>query len=432
MKHLFIIFSALLHAQFAVAASEPSDSLTVDQAIRQVVQNHPLVQEAIETAQASRAHLAQSESYYYPAGDLELGYARLGPVAELGFPGLGSFKLFPENNYDEHVSLRQTLYDFGKTSASVELSQRSTESADKNIELVKIGLAYQTIQSFYSILFFRRSIRVQDQQIGVLNQHLDLTQKKVQSGTATDFEVLTTQVRIAAAQNKKYELQNELQKQEAVFHRLMGTTTEEDIRLSGDFVPVPVNLNADSLALVALRERLEIKQSLQYVKIAEAREAVVSRRDRPALKLNLEYGIKNGYMPNLDAARGNWLVAIGASVPIFNGFRTRSEEMEATATRRASEARSKDLERYVVLEVNQSVSDVRTNGEKIQTSELQVEQARQALEIAKVRYLSGVITNLDLLDAETALAQAELSHLDALYRYVLSTYALKKAIGEEF
>jgi outer membrane protein TolC len=69
------------------------------------------------------------------------------------------------------------------------------------------------------------------------------------------------------------------------------------------------------------------------------------------------------------------------------------------------------------------------NAEKIKTSALQVEQAKEALAIATVRYESGVITNLDLLDAETALAQSELLYLEALYQQVISGYALERAIG---
>jgi outer membrane protein TolC len=58
-----------------------------------------------------------------------------------------------------------------------------------------------------------------------------------------------------------------------------------------------------------------------------------------------------------------------------------------------------------------------------------VTQAKQAVEIAASKYESGVITNLDLIDSETALTQAELMHLEALHHYVLSRYALEKAVG---
>ena len=79
--------------------------------------------------------------------------------------------------------------------------------------------------------------------------------------------------------------------------------------------------------------------------------------------------------------------------------------------------------------MRQAVSEARASMDKIKASELNVQLAQEALSQAKVRYESGVITNLDLLNAETSLAQANLLHLQALYNYTLSRIALNKAIG---
>ncbi len=104
-------------------------------------------------------------------------------------------------------------------------------------------------------------------------------------------------------------------------------------------------------------------------------------------------------------------------------------EQESEASLRAAQTHSFDTEHAVTAEVLQAISDVRASLDKIQTSELQVRQAKQAIDMATVRYESGVVTNLDLIDAQTALAQAELFHLQALYHYVLSRYTLDKSIG---
>ncbi len=409
----------------------PADSLSLDQAVRRAIDTHPGVREAVELLGASRARVDQSRSGNYPTADVDLGYARLAPVAEIAFPGLGDFKLFPENNLDEHISLRQTIFDFGKTSAAIDLNIGKMESAGTGVELFKTSLAYQTIQSFYAILFLHQGIEVQDQQIQALKEHLDIAQKKVQAGTATDFDVLTTQVRIAAAQNKRADLLNAVRKQEAVFRRLLTLPSDAPVRLRGNFVPMPVSLNEDSLLALARQHRIELEMSRKAEGIAEMQERVASRRDLPSLSVDASYGLKNGYIPNLDALRGNWVVGVEATIPIFNGFKGRSEEQEAQANRRAAQAHTDDVEHQIVAEVQQAISDLRANDEKLQTSSLQVEEAQQALAIARVRYESGVVTNLDLIDAQTALDQAQLARLDALYQYVVSSYALDKAVGAE-
>jgi outer membrane protein len=419
----------LLLAQSALSQDAPSDSFTVQQAVQRVLERHPAVSQALETVQASVARVDQDRSPYYPKADAEIGYTRLGPIAKLDVPILGSFKLFPENNYDGHLSVEQTVFDFGKTRASIDLGETNLQSARDKVESVKTGLAFQTIETFYTILYLQQSIQVQDEQINALNQHLLTTQKKVQSGSATDFDVLTTEVRVSAAETQKIDVENELRKQEVAFRRLLDFPPTSPVHLHGDFSLPPIPLKADSLMAVAMQRRIEVRLSHDGEKSAEMQLQNVSLRDMPSLKVNLAYGLKNGYIPNLDVLRGNWVAAVGVQVPIFNGFKTHSQEQESEANLRAARAHTTDVERAVTSEVLQAVSDVRASLDKIQTSELQVRQAKQAIDMATVRYESGVVTNLDLIDAQTALAQAELFHLQALYHYVLSRYSLDKSIG---
>ena len=137
-------------------------------------------------------------------------YARLGPASAYHFWGQG-FQLYPLNNWDEHLGDQGTIYDFNKRNKSVDLAASQVTTAQDRLELAKSGLSYRTIQTFYAILFLEKSIQVQDEEIKNLNDHLLMTQKKVQAGSATDFDVLTTQVRVAAAENSKINLQNNLE-----------------------------------------------------------------------------------------------------------------------------------------------------------------------------------------------------------------------------
>ena len=64
-------------------------------------------------------------------------------------------------------------------------------------------------------------------------------------------------------------------------------------------------------------------------------------------------------------------------------------------------------------------------------TDITVEQAKSAVEQARIRYQAGTVTNLDLLDAETSLSQAELMQIQALYQFVVSRYELGQAVGEK-
>ncbi len=307
---LSLCILTFLLARSARSQNPLTDSFTVEQAVQRVLERHPGIRQASEMVQASVARVEQNRSPYYPKTDAEIGYTRLGPVAKLDVPILGSFKLFPENNYDGHLSVEQTIFDFGKTRATIDLGETNVQSAVDNVEFVKTGLAFQAIQTFYTILYLQQSIRVQDEQINALNQHLLITQKKVQSGSATDFDVLTTEVRVSAAETQKIDLENEVRKQEISFRRLLDLPESSTVHLRGDFSLPPIPLKADSLLAIALQRRIEVLLSRDGEKSAEMQMHIASLRDMPSLKANIAYGLKNGYIPNLDALRGNWVAAV--------------------------------------------------------------------------------------------------------------------------
>jgi len=391
--------------------------------------HHPAVRQASEAVAASMARIDQTRSGYYPKIDAVASYVRLGPVAELSFPGLGVFKLFPENNYDGHVGLNQTLFDFGKRGATVDVNQSAVQGASDNVELVKSSLAFQTIQTFYAILFLQASSRVQEEQVRALNEHLLITRRRVQSSTATEFDILTTQVRVAAAQTQKIDVDNELRKQEVQFRRLLGAPPETPLNLRGEFALSPVSLSSDSLLAAARQQRTELRLARDAEQTASLQTRAASLNDMPSLKIELAYGAKNGYIPNLDVLLGNWVAGATLEVPLLDGGKTGSMKEEAEANARSAAEKTRDVQAQIEAEVLQAVADVQANRNKVETSDLQVQQAREAVSMASIRYENGVATNLDVIDAQTALAQAELLRLQALFHYVVSRYALERAAG---
>ena len=98
--------------------------------------------------------------------------------------------------------------------------------------------------------------------------------------------------------------------------------------------------------------------------------------------------------------------------------------------KRSAEQQQLDAEQVSQAEVRQSVNDLKSSAEKIQTTRLQVSQADLAAKHARIRYDNGLATTLDLLDAEAALAEAELANLQARYEYVMNAYSVRRAAGD--
>ena len=432
MKARFIRLLTLLFLATPITVycqAQTGDSLTVDEAVRMAVSRNPELLRAEASVQASNARVEQTKTADLPSVRFDGSYTRIGPVPQLFFPGLGAFKLYPEDNYDAHVGVHQKIYDFGKSSTNTDVTQSRVAFAEHSVTLLKSTLSYQTIQLFYSILFLQQSIQVKNEDIKTLNEHLLVNKKRLEAGTGTDFEVLTTQVRVAASQNQKIDLENSLQKQEIGLRRLLGLPDSTPLNLRGEFHLAPTALDTDSLTSIALVQRTDYQQAQSEEQTAKLQYQLAEKSDMPILALNASYGIKNGFIPNLNVLRGNWVAGIDLEVPLYEGGNTGYKEEEAQANLRGSEAHVNDTKLQIAADVRQAISDVHAAEGKLDATSLEVQQAKDALSIAQRRFDAGTVSNLDVLDAETSLSQAHLLRLRALYQYVSSRYALEYAIG---
>lgn len=405
------------------------DNITVEKAVELLFKNNPAIKQAEGSVNASAARVGQRRSGYMPTIGLEGTYTNLQPDPTITFPGLGALQLYPENNYDAHIGLTQTIFDFGRVSSSLGAAKYNLSMARENLELVKTNYAFQTIQVFYSILLLKQSIVVQQQQIDSLDEALDMATKKVASGTATNFDELTTQVKVAEAQSQKIELDNMLRKQRITLGRLMGTGDSDKFDITGDFMSTSTAPDEQALVDQALKNRLELMMAKDSENAAKSQLSASKSDNYPSIKGFFSYGYKNGYLPDLSEIKQNTVAGGQLEFPLFNGLKTTNQVKESRGNFDSAQERTREVRDTVVSDVRQAVSEVLAATEKIKATELNEKLAEDAVGQAKVRYRSGVITNLDLLNAETSLAQAHLSHLQALYNYTLSTEALKKAVG---
>ena len=415
----------------AEAGDEPRvpDALTVEAAVRLAIASHPAVTQAEQGVAAAEAQIGSSRSPRYPDLSLSGAYARIGPIPEIEVMG-GAMELAPENNYDVHLGLRQTIYDFGRTGTAIDLARAGRKTAGDYLEQVKSSLAYRTVAAFNSIMILRENVAVLDDQISALNQHLEVSRKRVQAGTATDFEVLTTRVRSAAATNDRIDAASNLEAQEIVFRQLTGLPSEAPVELSGDFVRTARAFDATALLATAYADRPEMTAARGAELAARLEVRLASLGDRPTLAVSLSSGLKTGYPDNLNQLKANYAVGFDFRVPLFNGRRSRYQRHVAEAVLCSAQAHTEDLKRQIAAEAEQAIARARASWEKTENTEVLVKQAEEAVAMAETKYEAGVVTNLDLLDAQTTFTQARLGYLRSLYTYSMSLVEVDRVTGK--
>ena len=429
MKIRNLIFYFIIIGATSVYSQNNGIPIDLNRAVQLTIQRYPLILQLSRQADIVDARVSQLKSNFLPSIDADLSYARVGPVQVFQFGAL-SAQLYPENNYDAHIGLGYTVYDFGKRDAQIDMVSSNKNTALDNVEMAKTNLAYQAIQAYYSILYMKESLKLKEEQIDNLNIHLQNTVAKVKSGTATDFDTLTTQVKISTVQNQKIDIENDIKKQEIQLRTLMGMTPDARINVTGNFNISKANFNADSLIQIAMKERSEMKIAHDNEITASLQKLNAGKNDMPSLNFDFMYGFKNGFIPNIDVIRGNFAAAVNFKYPIYNGSKKDFMEQEADANLLSTKSQNDDVEITIKSEVTKALSDITSLDMQFKNISIQIEQAAKSVSRSEIQYRDGTLRNLDLLDAQTNLSEAKLSELQLIFRNILAYYNLQRAIGK--
>ena len=421
------------------------DSLRVEQVVARVLNTYPTLEAARREVDAAAARVGQARSGYWPRVSAVGTYRRQDPVPEVTVPGgpggpegggAGrSIAIQPNNLYDGHLRVRQTLYDFGTTAARIDRAEAGRVAARRGVAAERADLAFRAVRAFYTALLAEARVDVQRDQVAQLRRTLGVVRRQQEAGTATEFEVQSTRTRLSAARSQLRQFRSERQHQEAELRRLLGAPDAAlSRRLSGPLVPALTTadtsrIDADTLAARALRRHPSVRIAEAQTEVARRQVRVTNRSDAPTLRLDAQGGVKNGYPGALNEPRLNESIGLSLRVPLFDGFATRRQEEEAQAQVQAAEARLAHTRRRVRTGVEQAASDLRARLDRLASTRLRVEQARTAARLARTRYEAGTVTNLELLEAETQLQRARLERSEVRYQVILGRYALQRATG---
>ena len=427
---ILLLFAGLFQIEKAKGQSLVTDSLSLNEIIREVTANHPLVKKAMEDLNVSDAKIGLAESNYQPNIDFTSSYSRMGPISTISIPDMGSFSFAPHDNYSATINVNQTIYDFGKTEKSILLEKQGKELNLQSVEQVKQKLSQAVIANYYTLVFLQEAVKIKDQQLQTLNEHLKFIKRKQETGSATQYEVLTTEVRISTIENQRTDLETARQVQVSQLNSLLGKPESTNQRVKRNLSVSLPSLQDDALIASAVQNRDEMKLASERTKLAQLRYNLTDTQNNPVLNGFLSGGLKNGYIPYLYDLKANFVAGIGLKIPVFDGKRNKYNLAQAQSAIQSNDQETEIARRNIVNEVVEGEANVKASQKKVEQGELQLRQATQAYTLAKTSFDSGVITNLELLEGSTAVSESRLQLLKAKIDYAVSLYKLKSATGE--
>jgi outer membrane protein TolC len=422
-------------AALALAPVAPAAPLTLSEAIDTVIAHYPTIDAAKAAIDASRARTIQANASRLPQVNGAAGYTynSLRPYVAFAIPGLppGAFYESISDSYIATVTARQLLTDFGRTDKLVDMARAGQITAQDALEETRHQLGYQTIESFYGVLLLRNSADVAREEISALEEALRIAQRKFGAGSATKFDVLTTQVRLSNAHNRLTDTLASLEKQENGLRQLLGVDIGAPLEIEGAFDADAPAISESAAISEGLQNRPEMKIARDDEQTSRLGLDAAERGDRPSLSAMVTGGVQDGFVPDLYDNKGFVTAGLALDVPIFTGKRVTGDRMAADAGVRSAKAREHELAQTITTDVADAYADLTAAKARLGDADTLVAQAAEALSLAQTRYSNGVITNFELLDAQSASRSAELTRLQARYDCVLARQAVARAAGAE-
>jgi len=342
-----------------------------------------------------------------------------------GVPGIPSI-IGPFGVSDARGYVSQSILDFhaiGQNRAAaqdVKAAEFSSLDAHDIIVLVVTNLYLEAIAGASRVEAARAQVATAE---ATYKQAFDYKE----NGLVPAIDVLRAQVELQAQQQRLIYFRNEFEKQKLSLERSIGIPDGQALKLTDEvpFAPMPSLTLEDAVgrALGARRDYQSMAASLRSAELT--RKATVAQR-LPSLDFTGDYGVIGSSLAN---SHGTYTATVGLNFPIFQGGRVRGEIVEADAVLEQRRAQLADLRGRIAAEIRTAFLDLSATGEQVQVARKAVELAQQQLTQAQDRFTSGVANNLEVTQAQEAVATANENYISSLYAYNAAKATLGRAIG---
>ncbi|HYR21874.1 MAG TPA: TolC family protein [Chthoniobacterales bacterium] len=360
------------------------------------------------------------------------------PPGGTPFPGVGGIKnLRSDISYNVKVTGSQLVFNYGTFRAirgtffqrdSAYFALRNT--VDQVISTVKT--------QFYQVVVNRELIVVQEESVRLLESQLKDQQNRFEAGTVPRFNVLQAQVQlsnqipnlIAARNNYRISILQLAKTLGLDFNPARGIAAP--LRVIGDLVYIPRKIDLLAAIEEGKRSRPFLKQQranvlnqIEQVHVAIGSWLPIVNANGGGEWLSSQFNSSFG-----DVSKG-WLTTATGSWPIWDSGLAWGKIQQQRAILSQQEITYDDDVRQVELEIQQAASNLLQNRELIQATEKNVEQAEEAVRLAKARLDAGAGTQLDVLNAQVQLTTAQSTRLQALFGYNSSLAEFDRVTGAQ-
>ncbi len=402
----------MVHAAYG----QPSDLpvLTLQQAERTALENHPGIRAVSERVKVQEAVLARAKANFYPTVGIR-GLYENDPATE---------------NVNRHKNLSASVgqvewlvSDFGRRESRVRLEQDTLEARRFREKMTEEDIVLAVRRGFYNYLRARALVRVEEDTVKDRETLVRQAQGFFEVGTRPKIDVARAEASLFAAKTGLISAQNGVKIAWARLKSAMGVTNFPERPVASDVHVRPSPLSLDDAVKAAFESRAEIEEFRSQLKARQEAIDLAKLGRMPSLRFTGQYGWRWHNDQDIISSM------LTLDIPVFNGFTLKPEIERAVRDHAVVKAQLQEQQQRIALEVEESLLNLLEAGERIKANDAQKKSAKENLDLANGRYQVGVGSIIEITEAQVINSRAQTDHIRSIYDHKFAEALLARSMG---
>lgn len=375
------------------------------------------VREAREMSKMAR-------SMYFPAVDM--GYTAERTKFRFRGPGGGSSLA---NNYTVPVDLSYEIDAWGKVRRQVESAEASEQAAAELLNALRLTVSAEIAQTYWALRAVDADRAVLDRTLEVRRRALELLTKRRDAGTISGLDLARAETEVATAEADRIKLDQTRVELVNALAVLTGSVATGSAVSQRPDLPKPPSVPG-SVPSKLLRQRPDIRAAERNVAAANANIGVATAAFFPSVTINASSGLDASSMNSLfEASSIVWSLGASALTPLTNLRYLQAQRRAAVAAHEAASADYRQTVLDSIREVENALQGTAILEKRQAAQDQALEAARKTFDLSAKRYKAGLVSFLDVVDAERTRLDAERAANAVRAERLAVTVALVKSLG---
>lgn len=432
-----IAFSqSLPQALRPTAAANPA-SLTLDQAINAAVGNDPTFQSAVASAGSAHLDVKISRSALLPNASANGVYTYTQPSGFFadGAPrGLQELPIFVAND-SIHEYWAQILVNQSVSLANIATYRRSralAAQASADLESARRDLVLRVVASYFGVLSTAEKVAVAQRALDESKAFVDLTGKLEAGREVAHADVVKADLSLQQRQREFDDATLDAEKARLDLGVLLFPDPRTPYTLADQNQPLAALPDQPAIEAAASHNNPDLRSALEGLHASQDEVSAARFAYFPALGFNYTWGINapelavngEGGVRNL-----GYSASATVSLPLWDWFATQDRIRQSELREKAAQAALTNTQRQLIAQLDEYYHEARVASDQVASLRTSVDTARESLRLTRLRYSSGEALALEVVDAQSALAQAEAALADGILRSRVARANLQTLTG---